>query len=81
MKKYITEEQEWLNLTPAERIAESGKLWKLYLSLGGSLDPEPDPQSPFYFSEIRRKRSSHQKKDISVPTLKKKLSILRHSAK
>ena len=54
LKKYefYSEEQEWLSLTPAQRIIESGKLWELYLSLGGSLDPEPDTQSPFYFQEI-----------------------------
>ena len=61
MKKYIREEQEWLKLKPAERIIESGKLWELYLSLGGNLDPEPDTQSPFHFSGIRRKKSSHRR--------------------
>lgn len=48
-KKHINEEQEWLSLTPAQRIIESGKLWKLYLTLGGNLDSEPNSQSPFYF--------------------------------
>ncbi len=38
---------EWYRLTPQERWAESMKLWTFYLSVGGSLDPEPDPQSPF----------------------------------
>jgi len=61
MKKYIDEEQEWLYLTPAQRIKESAKLWKLYLALGGNLDPEPNPQSPFYFPEIRSKKSSHRR--------------------
>lgn len=45
------EEMEWLKLSPAQRISETTKLWQLYLALGGSLDPEPDPQSPFYFQE------------------------------
>jgi hypothetical protein len=49
---FIDEEQEWVSLTPAQRILETTKLWKLYLSLGGNLDPESNPQSPFYFSEI-----------------------------
>jgi hypothetical protein len=48
------EETEWLNLTPAQRISETTKLWKLYIALGGDLDPEPDPQSPFYFQKISR---------------------------
>ncbi len=45
-----TVEDEWLDwyrLTPARRFTESEKLWAAYLSLGGSLDPEPDSQSPF----------------------------------
>lgn len=39
---------EWYRLKPAERWIESAKLWQVYLSLGGSLDPEPDTQSPFF---------------------------------
>jgi hypothetical protein len=37
----------WYSLTPQERFAESAKLWEFYLACGGSLDPEPDSQSPF----------------------------------
>src|SRR5262249_42891222 len=43
------EVQEWWALTPAQRFAESSRLWATYLALGGSLEPEPDWQSPFYF--------------------------------
>jgi hypothetical protein len=39
---------EWYRLTPSERWLESQKLWQIYLTLGGSLDPEPDTQSPFF---------------------------------
>ena len=39
---------EWYRLTPVERWLESEKLWQTYLALGGSLDPEPDTQSPFF---------------------------------
>ena len=39
---------DWYRLTPLERWHESQKLWATYLTLGGSLDPEPDTQSPFY---------------------------------
>ena len=39
---------EWYALTPRERWAETLKLWNYYLSIGGSLDPEPDTQSPFF---------------------------------
>ena len=39
--------QDWYALTPMERWRETEKLWAYYLSVGGSLDPEPDSQSPF----------------------------------
>ncbi len=39
--------REWYCLTPLERWHESMKMWQFYLRVGGSLDPEPDPQSPF----------------------------------
>ena len=39
---------EWYRLSPVQRWLESEKLWQTYLALGGSLDPEPDTQSPFF---------------------------------
>jgi hypothetical protein len=39
---------EWYRLSPAERWEESAKLWADFLALGGSLDPEPDTQSPYF---------------------------------
>lgn len=39
--------KEWQRLTPLERWHESMKLWQFFLSVSGSFDPEPDPQSPF----------------------------------
>jgi hypothetical protein len=48
-EELVGEEQaEWYSLTPMERWRESGKLWDVYFAMGGSLDPEPDPQSPFF---------------------------------
>jgi hypothetical protein len=41
----------WYRLTPQERWRETERLWQFYLSVGGSLDPEPDSQSPFYFDD------------------------------
>jgi hypothetical protein len=38
---------DWYKLTPLERWHESEKLLANYISIGGSLDPEPDSQSPF----------------------------------
>lgn len=39
---------DWYRLTPLERWLASERLWVDYLALGGSLDPEPDTQSPFF---------------------------------
>ena len=39
--------QEWAMLTPMERFRESEKIFAQYLALGGTLDPDPDPTSPF----------------------------------
>lgn len=54
MDDWLSEEEEWARMTPAERYVESGKLWAVYLSLGGSFDPQPDSQSPFDFPELER---------------------------
>ena len=45
----LTDEQwlEWYRMTPQQRWEESCRLWEFYLSVGGSLDAEPDSQSPF----------------------------------
>jgi hypothetical protein len=43
--------QDWINLTPQQRFEESQKLLANFLALGGSLDPAPDLQSPFYDPE------------------------------
>ena len=40
--------KEWLDLTPIERFRQSEKIFAQYLAMGGSLDPDPDPTSPFY---------------------------------
>jgi hypothetical protein len=42
---------EWYGMTPEQRWAETEKLWAAYLALGGTLDPEPDTQSPFFDAE------------------------------
>src|SRR3990172_2263946 len=53
------EDIEWWSLTPAQRLSESEKLWATYLGLGGSLDPEPDTQSPFHFPEASGSGAAH----------------------
>ena len=40
--------KEWLDLSPLERFRRSEELLAHYLAVGGSLDPDPDPTSPFY---------------------------------
>ena len=42
---------EWYRMTPQERWAAQDQMWATYLALGGSLDPDPDPTSPFYDPE------------------------------
>ena len=45
----ITEETlDWYLMSPAERFAESQKLWEVYILLGGNYEPESDTQSPFH---------------------------------
>ena len=39
---------DWYRLTLQERFIESMKLWHIHLALGGSLEAEPDTQSPFF---------------------------------
>jgi len=59
-KNLVGEEwAEWYQLTPVQRWLESQKLWQVYLALGGSLDPEPDTQSPFFDARAPRPRPAH----------------------
>lgn len=57
---------EWYRLSPVERWLESEKLWQLYLSVGGSLDPEPDTQSPFFDARAPRPRSAHGRSGVRL---------------
>lgn len=45
---------EWYRMTPPERWAASQRLLAQFLALGGSLEPEPDSQSPFYDAHAPR---------------------------
>lgn len=49
----VVEEEvlDWYRMSPAERFAESQKLWEIFVLFGGNYDPEPDTQSPFYIFE------------------------------
>jgi hypothetical protein len=50
---------EWYLLTPIERWEQSSVLWQTYLTLRGSLDPEPDTQSPFFDGSTPGSVSAH----------------------
>ncbi len=57
---------EWYRLTPLERWRESEKLWQTYLSMGGSLDPEPDTQSPFFDASAPIARAAEGRPGVRV---------------
>ena len=57
---------EWYRLTPVQRWLESEKLWQTYLALGGSLDPEPDTQSPFFDARAPRSRPADGRTGVRV---------------
>jgi hypothetical protein len=58
--------QEWLELTPIERFRQSEKLFAQYLAMGGSLDPDPDPTSPFYDPDQWRPDAAHGRAGLRV---------------
>jgi hypothetical protein len=67
MNELVGEEwAEWYRLTPERRWRETGKLWHAYLMLGGSLDPEPDTQSPFFDPKAPRARPSHGRPGMRI---------------
>jgi hypothetical protein len=57
---------EWYLLTPAQRWEASMQLWQAYLQLGGSLDPEPDTQSPFFDPEEFRASTPHGRPGLRI---------------
>src|SRR5258705_12746570 len=57
---------EWYRLTPAQRWLVSENLWQTYLALGGSLDPEPDTESPFYDPQAPRSGAAHGRAGVRV---------------
>lgn len=57
---------EWYLMTPEQRWQESQRLWAIYLTLGGTLDPEPDTQSPFFDEEEWREIAAHGRPGLRV---------------
>jgi len=58
--------REWYLLSPAERYRRSQEMWHDFLLLGGSYDPEPDHQSPFFDAEEWRRLSSDGRPGLRV---------------
>lgn len=56
----------WYRLSPVERWRESEKLWPVYFHLGGSLDTEPDTQSPFFDSRTPSTRTANGRSGVRV---------------
>jgi hypothetical protein len=57
---------EWYRLTPIQRWRKTGKLWHTCLMLGGSLDPEPDTQSPFHDPRAPRARAADGRPGVRI---------------
>ena len=57
---------EWYRLTPAERWRETSRLWRIFLAVGGSLDPEPDTQGPFFDPLEWSPRAAHGRAGVRV---------------
>jgi hypothetical protein len=51
--------KEWLSLSPLVRFARSERMLVEYIAMGGSLDPDPDPTSPFDIPEEWRPDLAH----------------------
>jgi hypothetical protein len=57
---------DWYKLTPPQRWKETRKLWVLYTKMGGSLDPEPDTQSPFNSAYLRSASPAHGRPGLHI---------------
>ena len=58
--------RSWYALTPQYRWIETHKLWDFYLKTGGSLDPEPDSQSPFRNAWLPGAFSAHGRPGLRI---------------
>ncbi len=57
---------EWASMTPQQRWAATDRLWAFYKANGGSLDPEPDSQSPFDIAYLPGEISAHGRTGLRV---------------
>ena len=58
--------QEWMALTPLERFQQSEQIFAQYLAMGGDLDPDPDPTSPFYDPETSSAGAAYGRPGLRV---------------
>jgi hypothetical protein len=56
----------WYRLSPQERWRETEKLWQVYFYLGGSLDAQPDTQSPFFDPTIPSPGAAHGRSGMRI---------------
>ena len=57
---------EWMELTLAERLVRTAQIWDIYIAYGGSFDPDPDPQSPFFDSETQSSGSANGRSGLRL---------------
>lgn len=57
---------EWFALSPQQRWQQTEVLWTIFIDSGGSLDPEPDPRSPFFDEEEWRANLADGRSSVRV---------------
>ena len=55
---------QWFALSPQERWQQTELLRAVFLSSGGSLDPEPNSRSPFFDEEEWRASLAHERTSV-----------------
>lgn len=58
--------KEWVDLTPLERFRRSELIFAQYLAMGGSLDPDPDPTSPFDDPELWNRLPAYERAGLRL---------------
>jgi hypothetical protein len=58
--------KEWMSLSPLERFTRGEQMLVEYIAMGGSLDPDPDPTSPFDVPEAWRPDVAHGRSGLRL---------------
>ena len=56
----------WYRLSPLERWRESEHLWRIYFLLDGTLDTQPDTQSPFFDPDAPGASTAHGRSGMRI---------------